>query len=104
MICKAKYPLPPFLPPSATPPDPRIFVPAGTFNLIFPPNESVTRGTSIDLNRCVSVLLGKLDANNQGHKKRQWLQVCSNLWGHADKDSSGTPNRKTLGYTPVPRD
>lgn len=24
-------------------------------------------GTSIDLNRCVSMLLGKLDANNNSH-------------------------------------
>lgn len=57
-----------FLP--ATPPDPRIFVPTGSFNLLFPPNESVTTGTSIDWNRCVSVLRGKLDANNQGHQKK----------------------------------
>lgn len=73
-----------FLP--AAPPYPRLFVPTGMFNLVFPPNESVMMGTSIDLNRCVSVLLGKLDANNQGHTKRQWLQLRTNLCGHADKD------------------
>lgn len=87
MICKTKYPLPPFLSPCRSPiPPPHIFVPTGTFSLIFPPNESVTMGTSIDLNRCVSVLLGKLDANNQGHKKRQWLQVRKNVCGHSDRD------------------
>ena len=71
-------------------------------NLFFPPNESVMMGTSIDLNRCVSMLLGKLDANNQGHKKGSGcnsvkIYVCIQTRTKVEPKQ----NRKTVGYTPV---
>lgn len=55
-------------------------------------------GTSIDLNRCVSTLLGKLDANNQGHKKSSGcdsvkIYVCIQTRTKAEPKQ----NRKTVG-------
>lgn len=58
-------------------------------------------GTAIDLNRCVSMLLGKLNANNQGTKKAvvATLKIYVHIQTRTEVETK--QNRKTVGHTSV---